>query len=110
MRTDREWGYYTVLYDLPGSKVKQLVVKPGKSLSMQKHEKRSEFWFVAEGYATLHTSNDGIEKLVGVFGEHEDIWIPKEKWHRLSNNTNEMLKLIELQYGEECSEMDILRR
>ena len=41
MRTDRDWGYYTVLYDVPGNKVKQLVVKPGKSLSMQKHEKRN---------------------------------------------------------------------
>ena len=110
-KTDRQWGNYRVLHETGKTlKVKELNVEPGKSLSMQKHEKRSEFWFVAEGYATLHTSNDGIEKLVGVFGEHEDIWIPKEKWHRLSNNKNEMLKLIELQYGEECSEMDILRR
>lgn len=110
-RTSRTWGNYRVIHETGKTfKVKELNVDPGKSLSMQKHEYRSEFWFVAEGYATVHTLENNNEKLIGVFGEHEDIWIPKEKWHRLSNETNTPLRLIELQYGEECTELDILRK
>lgn len=111
-KTDRQWGNYRVIHETGKNlKVKELNVDPQKSLSMQKHEKRSEFWFVAEGYASLYTWQENTgQKLVGVFGEHEDIWIPKNKWHRLSNETNQPLRLIELQYGEECSEFDITRK
>jgi mannose-1-phosphate guanylyltransferase len=78
---------------------------------MQKHERRAEFWFVAEGYATVYTlDSTGKEIMIGVFGQHQDIWIPRESWHRLVNETKEPLRLIELQYGEECSETDIMRR
>lgn len=110
-KTDRAWGNYRIIHETGKNlKVKELNVEPGKSLSMQKHELRSEFWFVAEGYATLYTWVQNNEKLIGVYGEHEDIWIPKRKWHRLANETNENLRLIELQYGEECTELDILRK
>lgn len=111
-RTDRLWGQYRVIHETGKTfKAKELVVEPGKTLSMQKHERRSEFWFVAEGYATVYTLNQNCtERMLGVFGQHQDIWIPKDSWHRLSNETNELLRLIELQYGEECSEMDIMRR
>ena len=110
-KTDRAWGNYRIIHETGKNlKVKELNVEPGKSLSMQKHELRSEFWFVAEGYATLYTWIQNNEKLIGVYGEHEDIWIPKRKWHRLANETNENLRLIELQYGEECTELDILRK
>ena len=48
-RTERVWGYYRVLHEAPGMKVKELVVEPGKSLSMQRHAKRREYWVVQEG-------------------------------------------------------------
>lgn len=109
-KTLRNWGNYRVIHETGKTfKVKELNVEPGKSLSMQKHELRSEFWFVVEGYATLYTFENG-EKLKGVYGAHEDIWIPKNQWHRLSNETNEPLRVIELQYGEECTELDIIRK
>lgn len=110
-KTDRNWGNYRVIHETGKHlKVKELNVEPGKTLSMQKHELRSELWFVAEGYATVYTLDQGIEKLIGVFGEHEDVWIPKTKWHRLVNETSTTLKLIEIQYGNECTELDILRK
>jgi cytidyltransferase-like protein len=111
-RTDRVWGHYRVIHETGKTfKAKELVVEPGKTLSMQKHERRSEFWFVAEGYATVYTLNqNGTERLLGVFGQHQDIWIPRDSWHRLMNDTDQPLRLIELQYGEECSETDIMRR
>lgn len=110
-KTARPWGFYRVIYEPDKNfKAKELVVMPGQSLSMQRHEHRSEHWFVAEGYATIYTIENNTEILLGVFGRHQSISIPKEKWHRLANKTDEVLKLIELQYGDICSETDIIRR
>ena len=39
----------------PRVKVKELTVEPGKRLSMQRHEERSEHWFVSEGTAHVYT-------------------------------------------------------
>ena len=52
-KTYRPWGYYRVLYDMPGTKVKELVVDPGKQLSMQRHKMRSEYWKVTQGMARV---------------------------------------------------------
>ena len=60
-KTLRQWGYYRVLHENgPGVKVKELVVDPGKSLSMQRHFNRAEFWFVSEGTALLKTLDSAI--------------------------------------------------
>lgn len=110
-KTERQWGHYRVIHETGRTfKAKELVISPKHSLSMQKHEHRSEHWFVTEGYATIYTIENNTEILLGVFGKNQSISIPKEKWHRLSNETNDVLKLIELQYGEECVETDIIRR
>lgn len=110
-RTDRRWGHYRVIHETGNTfKAKELVINPGQSLSMQQHSLRSEHWFVAEGYATINTIENGTETLLGVFGKHQSISIPKHQWHRLSNETNDTLRLIELQYGESCIETDIIRR
>lgn len=110
-KTDRAWGYYRVIHETGKSfKAKELVINPKSSLSMQKHQLRSEHWFVSEGYATIYTLENDTETLVGVFGKHQSISIPIQQWHRLANDTSDVLKLIELQYGHECSEVDIIRR
>jgi hypothetical protein len=36
-------------------KLKELTVAPKTCLSMQRHDQRAEFWFVAEGEATVYT-------------------------------------------------------
>jgi quercetin dioxygenase-like cupin family protein len=46
-RTERQWGYYRVLHEVPGMKVKELTVDPGQSLSMQRHQHRAEYWIVS---------------------------------------------------------------
>ena len=52
-RTERDWGYYRVLHEFSREvKIKELTVDPGKSLSMQRHAGRAEFWFVASGIAS----------------------------------------------------------
>ena len=110
-KTSRPWGYYRTIYEPDRTfKAKELIVEPGKTLSMQQHQHRAEHWFVAEGYATIYTIENEHETLLGVFGKHQSINIPKQSWHRLANETGNQLKLIELQYGTECVEEDIIRK
>ena len=110
----RPWGFYRTLYETETTKVKELVIEPQKSLSMQRHSKREEFWFVGEGaatvYSSLNESPDTQYNHVKTFTKHENTWIKLKEWHKLSNETTEPLKIIEIQYGSKCVEEDIERK
>lgn len=110
-KTPRPWGYYRVLHqDGKEVKVKELTVDPGKMLSMQRHKKRSEFWFVAHGEATVYTLDTSTDlDLIGKYNVNEHLWIKTNQWHQLANEGTEPLRLIEIQYGEDCVEEDITR-
>lgn len=110
-KTERKWGYYRVLHENGKEvKLKELTVEPGKFLSMQRHANRSELWFVAEGTATLYTINRSSDaELVGEYGKFSTMHIRTNEWHQLANETEMPLKIIEIQYGEECIEEDIQR-
>ena len=109
--TERPWGHYKVLHNDSGIvKVKELVVEPGKSLSMQKHYERAEHWFISSGVATVYTTKDMEETLLGKFKMFDNLHIEKEQWHRLANETTESLRIVEIQYGSNCREDDILRK
>jgi cytidyltransferase-like protein len=111
-RTDRSWGHYRVLHEVgSNTKLKELTVNPKTCLSMQHHQHRSEFWFVAEGEAAVYSLNQSSDhELVGTFGKHQHIFINKHQWHMLCNETDQPLKLIEIQYGDNCVEDDITRK
>lgn len=111
-KTERTWGHYSVLHENRKEvKLKELTVNPGKHLSMQRHTDRSELWFVAEGTATVYTiNNSSDEELDGVYGKFRNIHIATNQWHRLANETDKPLKIIEIQYGEVCIEEDIERK
>ena len=111
-RTGRAWGYYRVLHEVGSqTKLKELTVNPKTCLSMQRHDRRAEFWFVAEGTAAMYTlDNSSDHDLVGHFNVHDYIWIKKNQWHMLCNETDYPLKLIEIQYGDDCVEEDIERK
>lgn len=111
-KTIRSWGYYRVLHENGKEvKLKELTVEPGKYLSMQKHSHRSELWFVAEGTGTLYTINRSSDvELLGKYDKFEIIRINTNEWHQLSNETDQPLKIIEIQYGDECNEEDIERK
>lgn len=111
-KVNRDWGYYRILHtDGPEIKLKELTVDPGKSLSMQLHNQRNEFWFVSRGEATLFTLNteNDVEE-IATYNEHCHVIIQKSEWHQLCNNSDKPLKIIEIQYGENCVEEDIVRR
>ena len=106
-KTKRSWGYYRVLHNPNKNiKVKELTVDPGQRLSMQKHQHRAEFWFVAEGTATVKWDNQGHT----VTKEYKTEIIHRDEWHQLINNTKSPLKIIEIQYGNDCDESDIKRQ
>ena len=111
-KTERPWGYYRVIHDYGKRvKVKELTVEPGQRLSMQRHQQRAEHWFVAEDVATVYTINRNTDyELLGTFNEHQALHIEKTQWHMLCNETAQPLKVVEIQYGEDCIEEDIERK
>jgi D-beta-D-heptose 7-phosphate kinase/D-beta-D-heptose 1-phosphate adenosyltransferase len=112
-RTDRAWGYYRVLHEVgANTKLKELTVMPKTCLSMQRHDLRQEFWFVAQGTATVYTLEEtSTDRDVKCYLEvHEHTFIECREWHQLCNETDQPLKLIEIQYGQDCVEDDILRK
>ena len=110
-KTIRNWGWYRVLDDKPGYKVKELIIEPNKSLSMQRHQDRSEHWYILKGTCSVNTINvsSDLEEL-GQFTEHLIVTIHEKQWHQACNNTNEPCHILEVQYGKRCVEDDIERR
>jgi mannose-1-phosphate guanylyltransferase len=109
----KKWGEYTDLYTTSNnkSKVKELVILPGEGISMQKHFMRSEIWFIVEGEATVYTKDQNNETYkVGVYGAQKSFNFAKEEWHKVTNEGQNLLKIIEIQYGAYCAEDDILRQ
>jgi cytidyltransferase-like protein len=110
-KTDRAWGYYRVLHEVDGIKVKELTINPGQGISMQYHDHRSEFWMVSEGRASVYTLKLGPDPVfVDELSTHEHFWVDQGLWHQLRNNTDLPLKIVEIQYGEQCVEEDIKRQ
>lgn len=100
----RPWGTYTVLEDTLGYKIKTIVVKPGKKLSLQKHYHRNEHWIVVSGTATVRVGEE--TKLIR---PNESTYIKMGEVHRLANDGKIPVVLIEAQVGEYTGEDDIVR-
>lgn len=111
-KTERDWGYWRVLDDKPekGYKVKELVIYPGKSLSDQRHFKRSEQWMVLEGVVKMETEWESRSDTVHLKPHTMPYEIGKEVWHKASNPNGENAHILEIQWGDECIEEDIERR
>jgi mannose-1-phosphate guanylyltransferase len=100
----RPWGAYTVLEEAPGFKIKRIEVRPGASLSLQLHHRRSEHWVVVRGIAHVTNGDKSLDVL-----PNESTYIPVETRHRLENRGAEPLVIIEVQCGEYLGEDDIVR-
>ena len=106
--TARPWGEYRVLHDLPGCKVKELVIEPGKSMSMQRHFCRSEHWYVLKGQCQVEIIH-GNESIIDTIKQNHSYVIGQSVWHRGFNNSIEPCHILEVQHGEMCVEEDIER-
>ena len=108
-KTERPWGYYRVLHEVSGTKVKELTINPGQSLTLQRHFDRDEHWHVAEGACTVDFEDSTTQSHVKL-KKHDQFTIKAECWHKLHNPTDTPCKIVEIQYGIDCTEQDIERR
>jgi mannose-1-phosphate guanylyltransferase/mannose-6-phosphate isomerase len=100
----RPWGWYDSLDSGPRFQVKRILVKPGASLSLQKHHHRAEHWVVVRGTAEV-TNGDQVMLL----SENQSTYIPLGQVHRLANPGKVPLEIIEVQSGSYLGEDDIVR-
>jgi mannose-6-phosphate isomerase-like protein (cupin superfamily) len=101
---ERPWGSWHVLDVGDGYKVKRIVVQPHCRLSYQTHEHRSEHWFVVTGKATC--TIDGQVRIAGP-GDFVDVAVGQA--HRIANDEDEVLIVVEVQQGAYTGEDDICR-
>lgn len=94
------WGCKETLSRSEGYLVKKLTIFPGESLSMHKHEKRSEHWSVVSGVATIVLGGEEKE-----YHTSESIFVPAGVFHRISNETTKDLVVIEVSIGESVGSM-----
>ena len=100
----RPWGHYTSIAEDSNWQVKKISVKPGEALSLQLHNQRTEHWIVVNGTASVE-----INGKVSTLRKNESTYIPLGSKHRLSNQGEETLILIEIQSGDYLGEDDIVR-
>ncbi len=100
----RPWGFFEVLLDDPHQKVKRVTVYPGKRLSLQRHQKRAEHWYVVAGEAIVVLDSRELKLKPG-----ESIDIPRGSVHRIANPGSDDLVFVEVQTGDYFGEDDIER-
>jgi mannose-1-phosphate guanylyltransferase / mannose-6-phosphate isomerase len=103
-KVHRPWGWYDSIDAGPRFQVKRIMVKPGASLSLQKHHHRAEHWIVVSGTAEV-TNGDKVILLT----ENQSTYIPLGEVHRLANPGKVPLEIIEVQSGSYLGEDDIVR-
>ena len=101
---NRPWGSYTIIKEADDHKVKTITVEPGKRLSYQTHEKRSEYWVIVSGTGTV--TIDGIQSM-SIAGDA--FIIEQGIAHRIHNTGEEPLVFVEVQLGIYFGEDDIVR-
>jgi mannose-1-phosphate guanylyltransferase/mannose-6-phosphate isomerase len=100
----RPWGWYDSLDSGERFQVKRVCVKPGASLSLQKHRHRAEHWVVVSGTAEVTRGSE-----VFLLSENQSTYIPIGELHRLRNPGKVELEMIEIQSGSYLGEDDIVR-
>jgi mannose-6-phosphate isomerase len=103
--TDRRpWGYYEVLSEGEDLKIKRITVYPGKRLSLQRHRRRAEHWFILRGEALVTLGEKEVSLKKG-----ESVNIPQGDAHRIANAGTVPLVFVEVQTGEYFGEDDVER-
>ena len=100
----RPWGWYDSIDIGERFQVKRIGVKPGASLSLQKHHHRAEHWIVVKGTAEVTRGSETF-----LLSENQSTYIPIGEVHRLRNPGRLELEMIEVQSGSYLGEDDIVR-
>jgi len=102
----RPWGWYKNVEgnDYNGFKIKRIAVYPGKRLSLQSHNRRSEHWTIVKGSAKVQLNEESI-----FLKKDQSAYIPIKALHRIENVGEDLLEFTETQIGDYLGEDDIVR-
>ncbi len=100
----RPWGFFEVLAEGPGHKVKRITVYPGQRLSLQRHRHRQEHWFIVSGVGVVTRDGEEVSLTAGM---SVDILAGTD--HRIANPGTGPLVFVEVQQGDYLGENDIER-
>jgi mannose-6-phosphate isomerase-like protein (cupin superfamily) len=101
---ERPWGSWKVIEANTAFAVKTIKVNPGKRLSLQIHNHRSEHWVVVAGKGTVTIGGDTVKVERG-----DHVYVPRETKHRIANEGDQILVFVEVQFGDQMAENDIIR-
>jgi mannose-6-phosphate isomerase-like protein (cupin superfamily) len=100
----RPWGSFSTLCYSKEYNIKEIIVNPGESSSLQSHNHRDEYWLVISGEGKAITNVSDTSLYVGKI-----IFIERGTKHRVCNTGKNILKFIEIQVGDSFDENDIIR-
>jgi len=100
----RPWGRYVNLFVGKNFLVKELTINSKSSISLQKHNHRSEHWMITQGKPKITINKRKFFKNV-----NESVFIPRGSVHRIENFFKKPVKIIEVQTGPILKESDIVR-
>jgi len=103
-RVMRPWGSATTILENKFYRIRMLEIMPGKSMSLQRHQQRSEHWVVLQGIADVQRGDEKV-----LLKENESAYIPIGIQHRLGNSEKIPLQIIEVQQGQYLGDDDIER-
>jgi mannose-6-phosphate isomerase-like protein (cupin superfamily) len=104
MRTERPWGWFENLAEGEGYRLKRLLIRAGRRISLQRHQHRCEHWVVVGGEGALELEGQSTPASIGT-----TLFVPLGAWHRAAAGSCDLL-IIEVQRGADLREDDIERR
>ena len=103
----RPWGWYLTLINKEHFKVKLLKFKRGGECSLQRHKHRNELWCFIKGWGAMRFGMNQRDLHTEYMKSGETILIIRNEWHKFEARSPALV--LEIQYGEKCSEEDIER-
>lgn len=103
-RDDRPWGYFQVVDEGAGFRVKRICVRSGERISYQRHTARSEHWYVVSGRGIVTLDDETHE-----VGPGDTVDIAAGSWHRIASAGPADVVFVEIQTGSYFGEDDIER-
>ena len=85
-------------------KYKEIIVNPRSSISLQKHRYRSEHWTITKGKPKITINKSKFFK-----NPDDTVFIKRGSIHRVENNFNNSVNIMEVQIGSILKETDIIR-
>jgi mannose-6-phosphate isomerase len=98
----RPWGSFEKFHENKSCTVKLIYINPNSRLSLQYHDKRSEFWKIVYGRAHIQIDDKSF-----ILSEGQSIEIPNKAKHRVEAKETRCV-ILEISYGT-FDENDIVR-